>query len=234
MGGWEGGKELRLGGTYSVDRLVGSMPFRQVECPLGCLVAGFGKGKWEGKKDSEDDKLRLPYTLANAEWVIFENKIIKLLELVNQRRLACPDMQIAYHDLEPDASGPPGAFKLTPVQHINYVPVKQDPEAHIEGGKPPAALQTTVPRHQSTLLLGAARALGQPKVASHSAVQFRTPAGIFESVALRRGWRASELCQVRLCRVSPRPKTPRVRVGVPVERIGLVQGAGGGGAADQS
>ena len=121
-------------------------PLCQVECPFGCLLAGFGKGKWEAAKETEDEtKLRLPYQLDGySDYVVFENKVTTLLVLVNKRRESAPDVKIAHHDLEPDATGPPGAFKLVRTHKINFVPLQNEFNTEKEDAKPPAALQTSV------------------------------------------------------------------------------------------
>ena len=124
-------------------------PLCQAECPFGCLLAGFGKGKWEAAKETEDQtKLRLPYQLDGySDYVVFENKVTTLLVLVNKRRESAPDVKIAYHDLEPDATGPPGAFKLVRTHKINFVPLQNEFNTEKEDAKPPSSTADIGRRH---------------------------------------------------------------------------------------
>ena len=122
-----------------------------VACPFGCLVAGFGKGKWEvdnektdGQAGDGEENLHVPYNLKDhAEFVIMYSKMTTLLDVVNIRRESVPDVKIAYHDIEPEAAGPPGAFKLTCTNKIKFVPQAKEQDVDKANNKPPAMLQTT-------------------------------------------------------------------------------------------
>ena len=110
-----------------------------VACWLA-LARASGRPPWKRRT-----KLRLPYQLENySDYVVFDNKVTTLLDLVNNRRESAPDVKIAYHDLEPDAAGPPGVFKLVRT-HIDLVPLQNEFHTDKEEGKPPdAAMQTSV------------------------------------------------------------------------------------------
>ena len=109
-------------------------------------------GRWTTRSRTnqlETDKmntrnLHIPYKLAaHEEHAMLDNKMATLLEVVNARRESVPDVRIADHDLEPDAAGPPGAFKLACTNKLKFVPQVRDPDAEKANEKPPAMLQTT-------------------------------------------------------------------------------------------
>ncbi len=82
----------------------------------GTLLAGFGKGKWQVKSGDYDENKQLLYTLqdGHAEKVVFNGKLMTLLEVVNQRRATSPaTATVNYHEMKPLADGPPGYSVIT-------------------------------------------------------------------------------------------------------------------------
>eukprot|EP00974_Lingulodinium_polyedra_P029890 2879708-Lingulodinium_polyedra.AAC.1 len=72
-------------------------------------MADFGKGKWEITKETEDEKLRLLHQLqSHSGYVVTDNKVATLLDVVDKRRESASDVKIVCHDLGPDTAGPPG------------------------------------------------------------------------------------------------------------------------------
>jgi hypothetical protein len=95
--------------------------------PPGTFICGFGSAKWQckkeaGKEDESSLTTKMLYSLSDSEEkVLFDGRLQSLLEVVNAKRLANPSCKVMYHDLLPNARGPPGAFRLTRTHDVEYI-----------------------------------------------------------------------------------------------------------------
>ena len=54
--------------------------------------------------------------------MVVGNKVRTVLSIVNEKRESDPMCTVAYHDMEPNASGEPGDFLLTLKHNVFFVP----------------------------------------------------------------------------------------------------------------
>ena len=94
-----------------------------VELTSGMLICGFGKAKFKpGDECALPDTDRL-YQLHNStDTVMMGKRQIDLGTLVQEHQQIDPECKIAYHTMEPTSHGPPGAFTLTVVNNIYFIP----------------------------------------------------------------------------------------------------------------
>ena len=115
------GCSLRIGVGNKLHVLnVGKEP---VELTSGMLVCGFGKAKFKPGDDCAlPDTARL-YQLHNStDEVLMGKRRIDLGTIIEERRATDPECKVAYHNMEPMPHGAPGAFTLTVVNNIYFIP----------------------------------------------------------------------------------------------------------------
>ena len=125
--------------------------FLQVTVPCGALIAGFGKGHWEKAPEASeimDPGKKIPFELTDhKDMIVFDGQYKSLLDVINNRRTRDPAVKVSYHDMNPQASGPPGAFDLAKIHSIVFCPgsynVAAPEEEDTEAAKPPASLQAS-------------------------------------------------------------------------------------------
>ena len=97
-----------------------------VTLPVGFLLAGFGKGKYESKKpeDTVDENKVLPFDCCPpTSQCLFSNKLQTVLEVLKAKRAKMPDAKIAYRDIsEAATSDDPGAVKIMMTAKVVYAP----------------------------------------------------------------------------------------------------------------